>query len=136
MSRRSHGVWPPLVTWADGGFTLFDGHPVIDGDSHKVENRVILLEFLPAQFRDRIRPELCSRGYSRIAFYDYNPETGRNDLRRLFARPEGPGKGLFAAFHPEGTLGGLFQRVRLEHLDREGSTSASSIPQSRWGLTR
>lgn len=99
---------------------MFAGHPVIDGDSHKVENWLVLKEHLPAALRDRIRPVVCARGYSRVAFMDRDPTTGRPELERVFAKPEGLGKGLFAAFHPESTLGALFNRVRVEHMDREG----------------
>jgi predicted TIM-barrel fold metal-dependent hydrolase len=33
---------------------------------------------------------------------------------------DGPGKGAFCAIHPETALGGVFNRVRLAHMDREG----------------
>ena len=56
---------------------MFAGHPVIDGDSHKVENWLVLKEHLPAALRDRIRPVVCARGYSRVAFMDRDPTTGR-----------------------------------------------------------
>lgn len=113
---------------------MFAGHPVIDGDSHKVENWVVLKDYLPSAYRDRIRPEQCAHGYARVVFDDFNPATGKTDLRRVFARPEGPGKGLFAAFHREGSLGGLFNRVRLEHMDREGIDLAILFPTVSMGL--
>jgi predicted TIM-barrel fold metal-dependent hydrolase len=41
-------------------------------------------------------------------------------LPRLFLQPEGYGKGTFRPYHEETTLGGLFHRIRLDHMDREG----------------
>lgn len=113
---------------------MFAGHPVIDGDSHKFENWVVMLDYIPSQYRDRIRPEPCSRGFSRVALYDRNPVTGVADVRRLLAKPEGLSKGLFASFHREGTLGSMFNRVRLEHMDREGIDISIIYPTVTLGL--
>ena len=43
-----------------------------------------------------------------------------DELERVFPQPEGPGKGAFAAIHPETAIGGVFNRIRIEHMDREG----------------
>ncbi len=45
---------------------------------------------------------------------------GRVDAGASFLQPEGFGKGTFRPYHAETTIGGLFNRVRLEHMDREG----------------
>ncbi|MFM7203615.1 MAG: amidohydrolase family protein [Myxococcota bacterium] len=113
---------------------MFDGLPVIDGDSHKVENWVILLEYLPTAYQDRVRPTVCEQGYARVMLLDYNPATGKADLPRMLSRPSGPSKGLFAAFHREGTLGGMFSRLRLEHMDREGIDIGLIYPTISMGI--
>src|SRR5207253_1950736 len=40
--------------------------------------------------------------------------------RCVVQQPDGPGKGAFAAIHPETAIGGVFNRIRLEHMEREG----------------
>jgi predicted TIM-barrel fold metal-dependent hydrolase len=38
----------------------------------------------------------------------------------MFPQPQGLGKGGFRTLHPETTLGAMFNRIRLEHMDQEG----------------
>src|SRR4029078_7232774 len=54
----------------------------------------------------------------RLVIRDRDPRSGR-ELERVFPQPEGPGKGAFAAIHPETAIGGVFNRIRIEHMDRE-----------------
>ena len=99
---------------------MFDGAPVIDADSHKCENPVVFLDYVEAAFRDRIGFIRDRYGEQRFRIRDRNPETGRNDFERPFLQPDGYGKGTYRPYHDESTIGGLFNRVRLEHMDREG----------------
>ncbi len=99
---------------------MIHGQPVIDADSHKCENPVVFLEYVPPRFRDRIGFVRDRYGEQRVRIVDQNPQTGRNDLARTFLQPEGYGKGTFRPYHEETTIGGLFNRVRIEHMDREG----------------
>ncbi len=99
---------------------MFDGLPVIDADSHKMENPVVFFDYLEAPYRDRLSSKTDRYGQQRLAIRDFNPRTGRNDLERLFPQPDGPGKGAYCAIHRETALGGIFNRIRLEHMDREG----------------
>jgi len=94
--------------------------PIIDADSHKCENPLLFRDFLPAADRDRIQFRRDRYGEQRFCIVDRNPETGRKDFSRVFLQPEGYGKGTFRPYHAETTIGGLFNRVRLEHMDREG----------------
>jgi predicted TIM-barrel fold metal-dependent hydrolase len=96
------------------------GHPVIDADSHKCENPLVFREFIPAPFRDRFSVVRDRFGEQRFRILDRDPATGAADLPRLFLQPEGYGKGTYRPYHEETTIGGLFNRVRLEHMDREG----------------
>ena len=95
-------------------------HPVIDADSHKCENPVVFLDYVPAPFRDRISFVRDRYGEQRIRIVDLDPRTGRPEFPRLFLQPEGYGKGTYRPYHEESTIGGLFNRVRIEHMDREG----------------
>src|SRR5262245_61610964 len=99
---------------------MFRGEPVIDADSHKCENPLVFREFIPAPYRDRFSVIRDRWGEQRFRILDRNPATGAADLPRVFLQPEGYGKGTFRPYHPETTIGGLFNRVRLEHMDREG----------------
>ena len=99
---------------------MLHGHPVIDADSHKCENPLIFCDYIPSPFRDRLSFVRDRYGEQRFCIRDRNPATGANDLRRVFLQPEGYGKGTFRPYHEETTIGGLFNRVRLEHMDREG----------------
>ena len=99
---------------------MYDGLPVIDADSHKMENPVLFFDYLEAPYRDRVYSKTDRYGQQRLAIRDFNPQTGRNDLERLFPQPDGPGKGAFCAIHPETAIGGVFNRIRIEHMDREG----------------
>lgn len=99
---------------------MIHGHPVIDADSHKCENPVVFLDYVPAGFRDRLHFVRDRYGEQRIRVLDRDPRTGASDFPRLFLQPEGYGKGTFRPYHPETTIGGLFNRVRIEHMDREG----------------
>lgn len=99
---------------------MHQGLLVVDADSHKMENPVVFMDYLEAPFRDRIWGRTDRFGQQRLVVRDWNPRTGRADLEREFPQPEGPGKGAFAAIHPETAIGAVFNRIRLEHMDREG----------------
>lgn len=95
-------------------------YPVIDADSHKCENPLVFLDFIERPWRDRIGFVRDRYGEQRIQIVDRNPQTGARDFRRWFLQPEGYGKGTYRPYHEESTMGGLFNRIRLEHMDREG----------------
>ncbi|HLK11924.1 MAG TPA: amidohydrolase family protein [Candidatus Binatia bacterium] len=99
---------------------MYDGHLVIDADAHKMENPVTFFDYLEAPYRGRLSSRIDRWGQGRLVIRDVDPRTGRNDLERVFPQPDGPGKGAFCALHPETALGGVFNRIRLEHMDREG----------------
>jgi len=95
-------------------------HPVIDADSHKCENPLVLADYIPREFRNRFDLKRDRYGEQRFVFIDRNPQTGRADFSRAFLQPDGYGKGTYRPYHEEATIGGLFNRIRLEHMDREG----------------
>jgi len=99
---------------------MYDGLLVIDADAHKIENPLVMLDYLEPQYRDRMSLIIDSLGDQRIKIMDFNPKTGQNDLVQLFPQPSGLGKGGFRTLHPETTLGAMFNHVRIEHMDREG----------------
>lgn len=99
---------------------MFHGHPVIDADSHKCENPLVFFDYVPPPFRDRISVIRDRFGEQRFCIVDRNPATGASDFRRVFLQPEGYGKGTYRPYHEESTIGGLFNRVRLAHMEREG----------------
>jgi predicted TIM-barrel fold metal-dependent hydrolase len=99
---------------------MFRGAPVIDADSHKIENPIVFLDYVDARYRDRVRVVTDQYGEQRVAITDRNPRTGAADLVRLYPQPDGFGKGAYRAYHPETAMGALFNRVRLQHMDREG----------------
>ncbi len=98
---------------------MLHGHPTIDGDSHKCENPVVFRDFVPPSHRHRLSFVRDRWGEQRIRVLDRDPRSGAS-LERVFLQPEGWGKGTFRPYHEETTLGGLFNRIRLEHMDREG----------------
>jgi predicted TIM-barrel fold metal-dependent hydrolase len=99
---------------------MIHGEPVIDADSHKCENPIVFADFLPPSVRGRLSWFRDRYGEQRFRILDRDPCTGRADFARVFLQPEGYGKGTYRPYHPETTLGGLFNRVRLTHMDREG----------------
>jgi predicted TIM-barrel fold metal-dependent hydrolase len=99
---------------------MYDGLLVTDADAHKMENPVVFFDYLEAPYRDRLYPLTDRYGQQRLVIRDFNPATGKNDLDRVFPQPDGPGKGAFSAIHPETAIGGVFNRIRIEHMDREG----------------
>ena len=99
---------------------MHDGLLVVDADSHKMENPVVFPDYLDAPFRDRLWSRTDRYGQQRLVVRDWNPRTGESDLEREFPQPDGPGKGAFAAIHPETALGAVFNRIRIEHMDQEG----------------
>lgn len=99
---------------------MYEGLLVVDADSHKMENPVVFLDYLDAPFRDRLWSRTDRYGQQRLVVRDWNPQTKQPDFEREFPQPEGPGKGAFAALHPETAIGGVFNRIRIEHMDREG----------------
>ena len=99
---------------------MYDGLLVIDADSHKMENPVVFFDYVDSTFRDRLSSRTDRYGQQRMVIHDRDPRTGRPDLERLFPQPDGPGKGAFSAIHPETAIGAVFNRIRIEHMDREG----------------
>ena len=99
---------------------MYDGLLVIDADAHKMENPVVFFDYLDAPYRGRLASRTDRHGQPRLVIRDLDPRTGRPELERVFPQPEGPGKGAFAAIHPETAIGGVFNRIRVEHMDREG----------------
>jgi uncharacterized protein len=99
---------------------MYDGLLVIDADAHKLENPLIFRDYIEPEYRDRIGLVVDSLGDQRAKIVDFNPATGKTDLVRMFPQPQGLGKGGFRNLHPETTLGAMFNKVRIEHMDREG----------------
>jgi predicted TIM-barrel fold metal-dependent hydrolase len=99
---------------------MYQGLLVIDADAHKLENPLIMRDYIEPEYRDRVGLVIDSLGDQRARIVDFNPATGQNDLVRMFPQPQGLGKGGFRNLHPETTLGATFNRVRIEHMDREG----------------
>jgi len=99
---------------------MFRGAPVIDADSHKIENPVVFLDYIEPPFRGRVRTVTDRYGEPRVAITDCNPRTGAPDFVRLYPQPDGLGKGAYRAYHAETMMGALFNRIRLQHMDREG----------------
>jgi predicted TIM-barrel fold metal-dependent hydrolase len=99
---------------------MYDGLVVVDADAHKLENPLILRDYLEPEYRDRIGLIIDQLGDQRVKIVDFNPKTGAKDLVQLFPQPSGLGKGGFRTLHPETTLGAMFNRPRIEHMDQEG----------------
>jgi uncharacterized protein len=99
---------------------MYNGLLVIDADAHKLENPLILRDYLPSEYRDRVGLVIDQLGDQRVRIFDYNPKTNQNDLVQHFPQPNGLGKGGFRTLHPDTTLGAMFNRVRIEHMDQEG----------------
>lgn len=99
---------------------MINDQPVIDADSHKCENPAVFFDFVPSEYRHRISLLRDRYGEQRFQIVDTDPATGRSDLPRVFLQQEGYGKGTYRPYHEETTIGGLFNRVRLLHMDREG----------------
>lgn len=93
---------------------------VIDADAHKLENPLILRNYLEPEYRDRVGLVVDSLGDQRARIVDYNPQTKENDFVRMFPQPQGLGKGGFRNLHPDTTLGAMFNQVRIQHMDEEG----------------
>jgi len=99
---------------------MIHGHPVIDADSHKCENPLVFCDYIQQGYRDRFSIVRDRYGEQRFQIRDRDPETGAADFERVFLQPDGYGKGTYRPYHEETTLGGLFNRVRIEHMEREG----------------
>lgn len=99
---------------------MIHGRPVIDADSHKCENPAVFFDYIPRPFRSRVSILRDRYGEQRFRILDFGPGTRTANLERVFLQIEGFGKGTYRPYHEETTLGGLFNRVRLEHMDREG----------------
>ena len=93
---------------------------VVDADSHKCENPLVFSDYIEPPYRERLDFIRDRFGEQRFRILDRDPMTGAPDFPRLFLQPEGYGKGTFRPYHEETTIGGLFNRVRLQHMDREG----------------
>ncbi|MFB6277290.1 MAG: amidohydrolase family protein [Halothece sp.] len=99
---------------------MYNGLLVIDADAHKLENPLILRNYLEPEYRDRVGLVVDSLGDQRARIVDYNPQTKENDFVRMFPQPQGLGKGGFRNLHPDTTLGAMFNQVRIQHMDEEG----------------
>lgn len=99
---------------------MYQGLLVIDADAHKLENPLLLRDYLDANFRDRIGFVHDRQGHERVRILDTHPITGRPDFARLYPQPDGLGMGGFSNLHPETTLGAIFNSRRIEDMDREG----------------
>jgi len=99
---------------------MYQGLMVIDADAHKIENPLVMRDYLEPEYRDRIGLVIDRLGDQRARIVDFNPATGKNDFTRMFPQPQGLGKGGFRNLHPDTTLGALFNRRRIEHMDQEG----------------
>ena len=99
---------------------MYDGLLVIDADAHKLENPINFADHIDPAFRDRIRLTVDGLGDQRVQITDFNPETGKSDLPRIFPQPEGLGKGGFRNLHPDTTLGAIFNKRRIQDMDAEG----------------
>jgi predicted TIM-barrel fold metal-dependent hydrolase len=92
---------------------------VVDADSHKCENPAVWFDYLPPAARERVRFVRDRFGEQRFELRDRDARSGAL-VWRTFLQPEGYAKGTFRPYHEESTIGGLFNRVRLAHMDREG----------------
>ncbi|MEM7411559.1 MAG: amidohydrolase family protein [Myxococcota bacterium] len=99
---------------------MFQGFTVIDADSHKCENPPVFFDFIERPYRARISILRDRYGEQRFQIRDADPVTGKPEFDRTFLQIEGYGKGTYRPYHAETTLGGLFNRIRLEHMEREG----------------
>jgi predicted TIM-barrel fold metal-dependent hydrolase len=99
---------------------MYQGLLVIDADAHKLENPLILRDYIEPEYRDRIGLVVDNLGDQRAKIVDFNPATQKADFVRMFPQPQGLGKGGFRNLHPDTTLGAMFNRVRIEHMDQEG----------------
>ena len=66
---------------------MYDGLLVIDADAHKLENPLILRDYLDPAYRDRIGLIIDKLGDQRVKIVDFNPKTGEKDLMQLFPQP-------------------------------------------------
>jgi predicted TIM-barrel fold metal-dependent hydrolase len=99
---------------------MYQGLAVIDADAHKLENPLVMREYIEPEYRDRIGLVIDALGDQRARIVDFNPATGKNDFMRMFPQPQGMGKGGFRNLHPDTTLGAMFNRQRIQHMDQEG----------------
>ncbi|MGD2184178.1 amidohydrolase family protein [Lusitaniella coriacea] len=99
---------------------MYEGLLVIDADAHKLENPLVLRDYIDSEYRDRVGLVVDSLGDQRARVVDFNPATGQNDFVRMFPQPHGLGKGGFRNLHPDTTLGAMFNKVRIEQMDCEG----------------
>ncbi|OUC16275.1 MAG: amidohydrolase [Alkalinema sp. CACIAM 70d] len=93
---------------------------VIDADAHKLENPLVIRDYIEPEYRDRTNLIVDRLGDQRMQIQDFNPKTGHNDLVRIYPQAQGLGKGGFRNLHPETTLGAMFNRARIEHMDQYG----------------
>src|SRR4249919_3005230 len=84
-----------------------------------MENPVLFFDYMDPAYRDRLGSRIDRWGQQRLVIQDRDPRT-RAAIERVFPQPDGPGKGAFCAIHPETAIGGIFNRIRIEHMDREG----------------
>src|SRR4029453_17110727 len=84
------------------------------------ENPAVFFDYIPSEFRSRVSLLRDRYGEQRFCIRDFDPHSRACDFERVFLQIEGYGKGTYRPYHRETTIGGLFNRVRLEHMDREG----------------
>jgi len=99
---------------------MIHSRPVVDADSHKCENPAVFFDYIPQPFRRRISILRDRYGEQRFRILDFDPATRTHGFDRVFLQIDGFGKGTYRPYHAETTIGGLFNRVSLEHMDREG----------------
>ncbi|MGV0028013.1 amidohydrolase family protein [Phormidesmis priestleyi] len=99
---------------------MYQGLLVVDADAHKLENPLVIRDYIEPEYRDRVGLIVDNLGDQRMRVVDFNPATGDNNLVRLFPQPQGLGKGGFRNLHPETTLGAMFNQTRIQHMDEEG----------------
>ncbi|MEB3293393.1 MAG: amidohydrolase family protein [Synechococcales bacterium] len=99
---------------------MFQDLLVIDADAHKVENPLIIRDYIDPEFVKRTNLVVDALGDQRLQVQDFNPKTGQNDLIRTYPQAQGLGKGGFRNLHPETTLGAMFNQQRLAHMDEAG----------------
>jgi hypothetical protein len=63
---------------------MYQGLLVIDADAHKLENPLVMRDYLEPEYRDHVGLVIDSLGDQRAKIIDFNPATGKNDFLRVF----------------------------------------------------
>ena len=100
---------------------MYDGLLVIDADAHKMENPVVFFDYLDAPYRARLSSRTDRYGQPRLVIRDLDPRTRRDRSWSACSRsPTGRARAPSPPSIPETAIGGVFNRIRIEHMDREG----------------